>query len=115
MHCNIYEISKKPIHDDERLREYELPDWFVGTIAEYIEGELTDEQREQSLSAFASRFRSSIERSGDEICLSPMSRKAISTLRMESSVQWHRFLRLVMSNGSLVISTHLASAMRIGT
>ena len=71
MHCNIYEISKKPIHDDERLREYELPDWFVGTIAEYIEGELTDEQREQALSAFASRFRSSIERSGDEICFKP--------------------------------------------
>ena len=67
MHYNIYEISRHPIPDDEQLVECELPDHFVGTIAEYVEGKVLGDQRELALAAFAARFRSSCERNGDEI------------------------------------------------
>lgn len=67
MHYNIYEISRKPVPDDEKLNEYKLPDGFVGIIAEYIEGELTGDRKELALADFAARFGRSCERSGDEI------------------------------------------------
>ena len=34
MHCYIYELSSKPISEDERYSSTDLPDWFHGSISD---------------------------------------------------------------------------------
>lgn len=37
MHSRIFEISHTPIAPEEYLKEYSIPDWFCGAIADYVD------------------------------------------------------------------------------
>jgi hypothetical protein len=45
MHARIIEITKSPLRKDERLVSCAVPDWFVGSIADYTDDLKPDVQK----------------------------------------------------------------------
>ena len=39
MHARIYQISKNPITEDDYITEDRYYDWFVGSVADYVDGQ----------------------------------------------------------------------------
>ena len=53
MHCFIYEVSEKPIREDERISIQMLPDWFTLTVADTV-SDLYGEERDDAIEDFTS-------------------------------------------------------------
>ncbi len=70
MYSRIFEVSDKPIPEDERYSFQMLPDWFYGTIADYAD-EIADEMREHDISWFAGSFGGKCAYDGDRISFAP--------------------------------------------
>ena len=70
MHSRVFEISTEPIAAELRMDEYELPDWFCSGIADYVDSTL-DEDREEELNWFRSRFAGNCSVDGDSVKFGP--------------------------------------------
>ena len=66
MHSRIFEISRYPINRKERIKAYDLPEWFCHEIADYVD-DLGESEREDSLSWFEAHFGEACKRVGDKI------------------------------------------------
>ena len=53
MHSFIYEVSEKPIREDERISIQMLPDWFTLTVADTV-SDLYGEERDDAIQDFIS-------------------------------------------------------------
>lgn len=66
MHSRIFELSTSPIHRKERITSYGIPEWFCGSIADYVD-DISESEREGELTWFVSRFGEHCSRAGDKI------------------------------------------------
>ena len=48
MHSRIFEISEKPVPEDERYSFEMLPDWFFGSVADYAD-DIPDDHRDDEI------------------------------------------------------------------
>lgn len=74
MHSRVFEISRSPIEIAQRLDPYELPEWFCSGIADYVDN-TREEDREEELNWFTSRFGGHCKRSGNTVVFDPDTKK----------------------------------------
>lgn len=68
MHCNIYEVSRKPIAEEDRMSEFNLPDGFLGSVADSL-NRTTGEERDMALQLFTILLDGKCTVDGDELHL----------------------------------------------
>lgn len=56
MYCKIYEVSSKPIAESDWLEECELPEWFVGAVADFTRA-MEGYERTEAIQEFISQFQ----------------------------------------------------------
>ena len=54
MHSRIIELSDKPLKREEYAKEYDIPEWFCGYIADYVDLIVSDSERDESINWIAS-------------------------------------------------------------
>ena len=74
MHSRIFEISSQPIEAESRLTEYAVPEWFCGSIADYVDT-VREEEREDDMNWLAGRFGGNCERVGDKLEFKEMTQE----------------------------------------
>lgn len=65
MHSRIFELSTRPVDEDCRYTSDYVPDWFVDSIADYVQDIDIPEQRKEELEWLASYFHSACMVNGD--------------------------------------------------
>ena len=66
MHSRIFEISEKPVPEDERYSFEMLPDWFYGSVADYAD-DIPDDHRDDEIQWLVGFFSGQCQNDGDRI------------------------------------------------
>lgn len=65
MHSRIFELSTRPVDEDCRYYSDYVPDWFVNSIADYVQDINIPEEREEDIEWLASYFNGACMVNGD--------------------------------------------------
>ena len=84
MHSRIFELSTTPVDEDCRYTSDYVPDWFVDSIADYVQDIDIPEEREDDIEWLASYFHGACLVSGDMLTFAGDAKeKAFDTLFKE--------------------------------
>ncbi len=97
MHSKIIEIVSdltKPMRKDKWATEYDLPDWFVGEIADYA-ADVDDDFAEEVKDSFVKSFGANCVREGNWITFNEDAKKARAERRYNEFVTKAKLLSTV--------------------
>lgn len=67
MHSRIFQIESSPVDVEDRICEDTIPEWFTGSIADYVADIKADNREEEIEWLMSTNFGKVCERVGDEL------------------------------------------------
>ena len=81
MHSRIIELKLSPIPKEERAKEYDIPEWFVGSIADYTDLINDEEERADSFKWAAGFIGASVK--DDKLIITKENCEAFFSYRLK--------------------------------